>query len=66
MSDAPLPMFRYVVTYAQSGGEAIVPIQASYVQQGDKLITFKDSAHSVVLAVNADALISALREDQQD
>lgn len=63
MSNDPLPTYQYLVTYAQSGGESVVGVKASYFQQDGKLVMFKDAAHGTVFAVHADAMICTSRQD---
>jgi hypothetical protein len=62
MTNDLLPTFRFLVTYAQSGGESVVGVNASYFQQDGKFVLFKDPFHNVVFAVHTDAMLCAVRE----
>lgn len=60
--DTPMPTFKFFVTYAASAGDGFANFNASYMQQEDGLVLFKDHSHGVVFAVNDNALITVQRE----
>lgn len=58
-----LSLYRFTVTYADSPSSTVATVQACYMQEEGRFLTFKDPSHGVVLAVNVDAVIAVQRED---
>lgn len=57
-----LPLYEFVVTYADSPSSTTASIRACYMQEEGRFVVFKDRGHGVVFAVNADALVAVRRE----
>lgn len=58
-----LPVYEYAVTYADSPASSTALVRACYMQEEGRFVMFKDRSHSVVFAVNGDALVAVRRTD---
>ena len=57
-----MPTYRFAVTYADTPSTTVAKVDACYMQEEGRFVTFKDRGHSVVFAVNVDAVIAVQRE----
>lgn len=62
MTEKPMPTFSFLVTYAETNTSTTVSVNACYMQEEGRFVAFKDATGSVMLAVNADAVIAVERQ----